>query len=70
VVSPSNTAAEMEAKAAIYFRHGAREVWRVYPKTRHVVVHVGENARVESDAVTTPLLPGFALDIAEILGPI
>lgn len=70
VVSRSNTAEAMEAKVGIYFRYGAREVWRVYPKTRHVVVHVGATARVERDAVTTPLLPGFALQIVEILGPL
>ena len=68
VVSPINTAEAMETKVAIYFRHGAREVWRVYPKTRTVVVHVGATARTETETVTTPLLPGFTLNIAEILG--
>jgi Uma2 family endonuclease len=67
VVSPSNTAEAMESKTELYFRYGAREVWRVYPKTRHIVVHAGTTARVECDAVTTPLLPGFALKIDEIL---
>src|SRR6266536_904707 len=37
VVSPGDTAQEMEAKIELYFRHGAREVWRVYEKTRRIV---------------------------------
>ncbi|HEV2690293.1 MAG TPA: Uma2 family endonuclease [Bryobacteraceae bacterium] len=62
VVSPSNTAVEMEAKTALYFRYGAREVWRIYRKTRHVVVHVGSTSRalLEDESLTTPLLPGVA----------
>ncbi len=60
----------MEAKIELYFRHGAREVWRVYEKTRRIVVHVGDSSRtvLENDSVTTPLLPGFALSVREVLG--
>ena len=69
VVSRSNTALEMETKTDLYFEFGAREVWRVYPRNRHIVVHVPESARVirEDLAVTTPLLPGFSLPVSEIL---
>jgi len=68
VVSPSNTAQALDLKTDLYFQHGAREVWRVYPMTRHVVVHVPGGSRVipENDAVTTPLLPGFALGVGEL----
>src|SRR5579859_234837 len=45
VVSPSNSADEMETKVKLYFRHGALEVWRVYPKTRNVVIHTGAASR-------------------------
>jgi len=71
VVSPNNTAQDLDIKTELYFEFGAREVWRVYPKTRHVVVHVAGSSRVvtEHEAVTTPLLPGLALSVAEILGP-
>jgi len=67
VVSPANTLRIIEKKTELYFRYGGREVWRVYPKTRRVVVHVGAISRTELDTVTTPLLPGFALKIDEIL---
>jgi Uma2 family endonuclease len=32
VVSPSNSAEDMDTKAELYFQFGAREVWRVYPE--------------------------------------
>src|SRR6266496_3875711 len=40
IISPSNTDEQMDFKTELYFQHGTREVWRVYPKTRHVTVHV------------------------------
>jgi Uma2 family endonuclease len=69
VISPSNKAEDMETKTELYFRHGGREVWRFYPKTQHVEVRVGTSARIERETVTTPLLPGFALNIAEVFDP-
>lgn len=67
VVSPGNTAEQMELKAGLYFQYGAREVWRVYPKSRHVVVQIGARAEVITENVTTPLLPDFRLSVAGIL---
>jgi Uma2 family endonuclease len=68
IVSPSNTAEEMETKVALYFQHGAREVWRLYRKPRHVVVHVGSTSRAipENESLTTPLLPGVAFPVREM----
>jgi Uma2 family endonuclease len=70
IVSPSNRADALDAKTELYFQHGAREVWHLYPKTRHFVIHVGgaSQVRVEPEAVTTPLLPGFSLSLKAILG--
>jgi Uma2 family endonuclease len=69
VVSPSNTAEMMETKVDLYFRYGAREVWRVFPKARHIVVHIGLTSRTirEDETLTTPLLAGLALTLREIL---
>jgi Uma2 family endonuclease len=70
VVSPANMAEDLDAKTELYFQFGALEVWLVYPKTRHVVVHLPGGSRVvrADEAVTTPLLPTFAMPVAEILG--
>jgi len=70
VVSPSNSAQDLDVKTELYFEHGAREVWRFYPKTRHFAIHTGSASqiRVEREAVSTPLLPGFSLTVEQILG--
>jgi Uma2 family endonuclease len=70
VVSPSNSAEDLATKIDLYFHYGAREVWIVYPKTRHVDIHVQGGSRVVAadQSVTTPLLPAFSMPVAEILG--
>jgi Uma2 family endonuclease len=70
VISPFNTAKRIDAKAALFFEFFAREVWRVFPRTKQVTIQVPGSARViAADAVvTTPLLPGLALTVKEIFG--
>ena len=68
VVSPSNTPQTLAEKTAAYFKFGVLEVWHFYPDERHVVVHVaGAEPVTIRDFVTTPLLPGFTLNVQEIL---
>jgi Uma2 family endonuclease len=68
VVSPTNTTSDMEKKMALYFRHGAREVGRVYRDPLHVVVHPADSSRtIWQASVTTPLLPGFELHLGDLL---
>jgi Uma2 family endonuclease len=71
VVSPSNSAEELDLKTELYLEFGAREVWRFYPRTRHVVVHLPDKVYVvkEDETLTTALLPGFALCVGDILSP-
>jgi Uma2 family endonuclease len=67
VISESDTAREMEKKVELYFRYGAREVWRVYRDPLHFVIHFADTSRtVREGAVTTSLLPGFELPLAEL----
>jgi len=68
VISESNTAREMEKKVSLYFRHGAREVWRVYRDPVHIVVHLPDRTSrtVLQGSLTTPLLPGFELRLADL----
>lgn len=69
VVSPSNSAEDLETKSELYFEFGAREVWLVYPKARHIIVRLKASARViaANESLTTPLLPGFELSVSDIL---
>jgi Uma2 family endonuclease len=68
VISPSNTAETVERKLAKYFENGAGEVWVAYPKTRRIWRHQGLKAQavIERDVFTSPLLPGFEMDLAAI----
>jgi Uma2 family endonuclease len=70
IISPSNTARQMELKTTLYFQFGAREVWRINPEDRYILVYLPGKWHVvaESESVATPLLPGLALPVAEILG--
>jgi Uma2 family endonuclease len=53
VISPNDSAYEVEVKVALYLSHGVDEVWVVYPITRSVNVHrVGQPIdRLAGDAV-------------------
>lgn len=70
VVSPSDTAAGLEAKVHQYLQNGVQRVWVVYPDTRRVAVYRpdGGSQCYEEDATLEEpeLLPGFALPLAEV----
>jgi Uma2 family endonuclease len=70
ILSPSNTAKLMDAKMKIYFEFGALEVWRVNHKKRTFAIYTLEGSQVigEDGAVTTPLIPGFSLRVADVFG--
>ncbi len=42
VVSPGNTAGEMNQKIVLYFQAGTRQVWIVYPKTQTIHIYTSE----------------------------
>jgi len=72
IVSPSDTAADLEIRVHDYLRNGALRVWVVYPDSRRVAVHrrdgtarwYSEDAAIEDEG----LLPGFSLPLREIFG--
>ena len=74
VVSPANSAAEMERKVGEYLAAGSQRVWVVYTATanapRRVAVHHADCTTVAygGDSVITDeeLLPGFSLSLGEI----
>lgn len=69
VLSPSNTAAEMERKRREYFQAGVGLVWIVNADTRTVAVYTSpENPAVLNQSETLDggnVLPGFALSLTE-----
>jgi Uma2 family endonuclease len=70
VVSPSNTAFEVQRKIHEYFDAGVSQVWIVYPPQREVYVFASTN-RIEvlqrgQDLDGGNLLPGFRLSVAAL----
>ena len=74
VISPSNTAAEMERKVGEYLAAGSQRVWVVCPSTpsasRRVIIHRSDGSAVTytgDDVIADEeLLPGFSLPLSEI----
>ena len=70
VVSPSNTAAEMDRKTAEYFANGAQAVWIADPGPRTVAIRRPGRAEqvYQGDAMLygAPEIPGFACRVSEI----
>jgi Uma2 family endonuclease len=70
VVSPGDTAAEVQQKIEEWLQAGARLVWAVYPNTRSVVAYRGlDDIRVYAEGDTlngVPVLPGFTCPVASL----
>lgn len=70
VVSPSDTAAELEEKVHHYLRNGTQRVWVVYPGSRRMAVYRPDGiARwySEDETVTDEeFLPGFSLPLRDV----
>ena len=72
VISPNNTAEEMEAKVAEYLSAGTQLVWLTFPESRMVIAFWNEGGAVfkSGDVITAePVLPGFARPVADLFPP-
>ena len=79
VLSPGamNEKRDRDAKLKLYSRRGVHEYWIIDWRLRQVELFRREDARlvsaatlIESDTLTTPLLPGFACRVAELFAGI
>lgn len=74
VLSPSNTAAEIQEKVLEYLECGSRLVWVVDPATRCITVYRSRQdirLLMEGDALEgDDVLPGFQLPLAELFEPL
>ena len=72
IVSPSDSAGELEVKVSDYLRNGARMVWVVYPESRRVQVNrpdgTGRWYSEDSTIEEQELLPSFSLSLRDIFG--
>jgi Uma2 family endonuclease len=72
VLSPGNTAKEMDRKCGEYFKSGAKAVWLVCRKTKTVAVYSSPDqylALTENDVISGGMvLPGFTLEVRRLFG--
>jgi Uma2 family endonuclease len=69
VVSPTNTAREMDQRVSDYFAAGCRRVWVLYPEDREAYVHglAGVTRRRGDDVLEdAELLPGFSVRVSSL----
>lgn len=73
VLSPGTDFLDLGVKKSTYARTGVREMWVIEPSSRTIkMFNLRENAEVpagvfsESDSITTAILPGFSLAVAEV----
>jgi Uma2 family endonuclease len=69
VISPSETAEEIQEKVFDYLLAGTALVWVIYPRRRQIVVHSPDGvARTlqEQDRLEADLEPGFSCFVADL----
>lgn len=70
IISPTERPGNIRKKLREYLSHGVQQVWQVYPENREIVVHFPDDtSKTYRPGDTLPggdLLPGFALDVAQV----
>ena len=72
ILSPSNTAIEMQRKFELYQKAGVREYWVVDPKNKELTVHLFKEDAIESRAygssgtVPVSILSGLNITLDEV----
>jgi Uma2 family endonuclease len=68
VLSPSETPNRIHRKLKQYFEAGVKEVWLINPEDSAVEIRTGPSlpALAPGEALTSRLLPGFALSLDEL----
>ncbi len=68
VISPSETALDVERKVFAYLDAGVNEVWTLYPDLQHIYVYSpgGLSLFKQIDTLKSALLPGWSYPVSEI----
>ncbi len=70
IVSPTDLAEDVIAKAQEYLQSGGQEVWLVYPENSWIIVATNESRKIfiAGEIVSTQkILPGFNISVDELL---
>jgi Uma2 family endonuclease len=71
IISPTDTAEDVFAKANEYLESGCQEIWLVLPDSQWIVVIAGQQRLLFSkgEVVSTQtILEGFSVPVDELLG--
>jgi len=68
IISPSETGTTIHRKVDACLKWGVQEVWLIYPELRTVFVHshAGVQRLSEGASLTSSLIPGWRLQIADL----
>jgi Uma2 family endonuclease len=66
VISPSNSAEEIDRKVNLYLAHGGIEVWLMYPRTRSLWVYREGHADEFRGFLQSVLIPGLEIDLERL----
>lgn len=73
ILSPGNNNKELQTKYDVYEEAGVQEYWIIHPSERTFLkytltsgAYVASRLLTGGDEVTTPILPGFVLDLEEV----
>jgi Uma2 family endonuclease len=77
ILSPGNNKKELQNKYEVYEEAGVLEYWIIHPLEKTFFKYILTNGQFQSsrmltigDEVTTPILPGFALNLEELFAEI
>jgi Uma2 family endonuclease len=68
IVSPSESAYELNRKVRAYLDAGTAEVWVIYPVDQHMYVHTRTSARLLTltERLDCSLLPGWSIAVSDL----
>ena len=73
ILSPSNSKKELKYKYDVYEEAGVKEYWVVFPTEQTILTYIlvenkfmASRPRVSGDVITSAVLPGFSLDVADL----
>ena len=75
VLSPGNSKKQLKIKYDLYEEFGVKEYWIVYPKEQSMLQYfrnsdgrfvTNRGPLISGDTLTTPILPGFKLEIEDV----
>ncbi len=68
IISPSETATNVNRKVQAFLVWGVREVWLIYPETRTIEVQIFASARIfgNNEFIVSSRIPGWRIWVSEI----